>query len=245
MLRKMWLVVGMLLVALGLVTSLAYADAGDPVRGQHLWADVKLCKNCHGLQGEGAYAGPRAGDGKSLADWIIQVRTPRANMPHFNDAQVSDQEIADMWEYMQTLAKPTSFTPKTYTPGPGDSEGLVLVNQKRCVACHGDFTPVLKFRFVAQNRTTIDAATVIKQLRTPGNSMPSFAAAQVTDEQAAQIAAYLQVRLDEVSATSGSAPTTLPVAGAERPFSPWPLVLMIVGGIMLAIGLAARAWRKA
>ena len=104
---------------------------------------------------------------------------------------------------------------------------------------------MLKFRFVAQNCTTIDAATVIKQLRTPAKNMPSFAAAQVTDEQAAQIATYLQVRLDEVRASSGAAPTTLPVTGGERPFSPWPLVLMIAGAIMLAIGLATRAWRKA
>jgi len=235
----------MLLVALGLITGIAFAEAGDPVRGQHLWADVKQCKNCHGLQGEGGYAGPRAGDGKSLADWIKQVRTPRANMPYYNDVQVSDQEIADMWEYMQTLSKPGRFTPIVYTPAPGDSPGLVLVHQKRCVACHGDFTPVLKFRFVAKNRTTIDAATVIKQLRTPAQNMPAFTVAQVTDEQAAQIATYLQVRLDEVSASSGSAPTTLPVAGGERPFSPWPLVLMTAGAIMLATGLITLTRRKA
>ena len=244
MLRKMWLLLGTLLVALGMVTSIAYADAGDPVRGEHLWADVKLCKACHGPHGEGLYAGPRAGDGKSLADWIKQVRTPRANMPSFNDVQVSDQDIADMWEYAQTLPKPAGFTPKVYTPAPGDSPGLVLVHQMRCVACHGDFTPVLKFRFVAQNRTIVDAATVIKQLRTPAKSMPAFSATQVTDEEAAQIAAYLQVRLNEVSASS-AVPTTLPVAGGEQPSSPWPLVLMIAGASMLATGLAVRIRRKA
>jgi mono/diheme cytochrome c family protein len=244
MLWKMWFLLGTLLVALGMVTSIAYADAGDPARGEHLWVDVQLCKACHGLQGEGLYAAPRAGDGKSLADWIKQVRTPRANMPSFNAAQVSDQEIADMWEYMQTLPKPAGFTPKVFSPAPGDSPGLVLVNQKRCVACHGDFTSVLKFRFVAQNRTVVDAATVIRQLRAPAKNMPAFSATQVTDEEAAQIAAYLQVRLDEVSA-SGAAPTTLPVTGGERPSAPWPLALLIAGASLLATGLAVRIRRKA
>ena len=244
MLRKIWLAVGTLLVALGMVTSIAYADAGDPARGKHLWAEVKLCKNCHGLYGEGAYAGPRAGDGKSLEAWIKQVRTPRANMPRFNDVQVSDQEIADMWEYMQTLSKPTSFTPKTYTPKPGDSAGLILVQQKRCVACHGDYSQMLKFRFVAQNRTVIDAATVIKQLRTPAKNMPAFSAAQVSDEEAAKIAAYLQVRLNEVSAASAP-PTTLPVSGGEQPASAWPVALMIAGASMLVTGLAVRTRRRA
>jgi mono/diheme cytochrome c family protein len=243
MLRKMWLLVGTLLVAFGMVTSVAYADAGDPVRGQQLWVEAKLCKSCHGLHGEGSYAGPRAGDGKSLTDWVKQVRTPRANMPSFNDMQVSDQEIADMWEYMQTLSKPSGFTPIVYTPAPGDSPGLVLTHQKRCVACHGDFSAVLKFRFVAQNRTTIDTATVIKQLRTPAKNMPSFSAAQVTDEQAADIAAYLQVRLNEVSASS-PAPTTLPVTGNEWPASPWPLVLLIAGISMIMTGLVVRTRRK-
>ena len=121
----------------------------------------------------------------------------------------------------------------------------MLVNQKRCVACHGDYAQTLKFRFVARNRTTIDAATVIKQLRTPAQNMPSFRATQVSDEQAAQIAAYLQTRLDEVrAASSASAPTTLPVSGAEKPFSPWSALLLVVGLTMVVIGLAHR-WRKA
>ena len=240
MFRRLWFAFASVLIMLGLITGVAFAQAGDVERGKKLWTEVKLCKNCHGANGEGFYAGPRAGDGKSLAAWITQVRTPRANMPHFNDAQVSDQEIADMWEYMQTLTKPASFTPKQYELQANASEGQKLMAQKRCVACHGDFAQMLKFRFVAQNRTVIDAAMVIKQLRTPAKNMPSFSAAQVSDEQAAQIAAFLQTQLNTVSA----APTTLPVSGGEQSASPWPIVMIIVGLVMLGVGALPSARRK-
>jgi mono/diheme cytochrome c family protein len=239
----MWFAVASLLVMLGLFTSSAYAQAGDVARGQQLWQDEKLCKNCHGGNGEGLYAAPRAGDGKSLEDWIDQVRTPRANMPYFSDVQVSDQEIADMWEYMQTLPKPASFTPKQYTPGPNDHPGLVLVNQKRCVACHGDYTQTLTFRFVMQNRDVIDAATVIKQLRTPAQHMPAYSVEQVSDEEAADIADYLQIRLNEVSAAP--APSTLPVTGSESAVSTWPLIMMLFGLAMLGIGALSQVRHKA
>jgi mono/diheme cytochrome c family protein len=243
MFRKIWVALASILVMLGLVTSIAYADAGDSVRGQHLWADVKLCKNCHGLNGEGKLAGPRAGDGKSLAAWITQVRTPRANMPSFSDVQVSDQEIADMWEYMQSLPNPTfKFTP--YVPGPNDPAGLTLINEKRCVACHGDYSQTLKFRFVAKNRDVIDAATVIKQLRTPAQNMPSFSSAQVSDEQAAQIAAYLQTRLNDVK-TAAPVPSTLPVTGGEPQALPWSFILIVVGLAMLGAGTLPLLRRKA
>ena len=243
MFRRLWFACASVLIMLGLIAGVAFAQAGDVDRGKKLWTEVKLCKSCHGANGEGLYAAPRAGDGKSLDQWITQVRTPRANMPHFNDAQVSDQEIADMWEYMQSLPKPASFTPKVYTPGPNDHPGLVLINQKRCVACHGDYAQTLKFRFVAQNRTVIDAATVIKQLRTPAQNMPSFSATQVSDEQAAQIAEYLQTQLDaQLAATK--APTTLPVSGGGQPASPWPIVMIVVGLLMLVVGALPLARRK-
>ena len=243
MLRKIWYIVAVVMIMLGLVTSVASADAGDAARGKHLWQDVKFCKNCHGLNGEGAFAGPRAGDGKSLDAWITQVRTPRANMPHFTDVQVSDQEIADMWEYMQTLTKPTFFTPKQYELSANASAGEKLTADKRCVACHGDYSGTLKFRFVAKGRTTIDAAVVIKQLRTPAQNMPAFSATQVTDDQAAQIAAYLQTRLDAVASASGvaAAPNTLPATGGAQPVSSLPLTLVLIGVAMLGAGVLSKS----
>ncbi len=246
MLRKIWYGAAVVMIMLGMMTSVASADVGDAARGKVLW-EAKLCKNCHGANGEGAYAGPRAGDGKSADEWVKQVRTPRANMPAFNDVQVSDQEIADMWTYIQTQPKPASFAPKQFPLSANASAGEQLVAQKRCVACHGDYSGTLRFRFVTQGRTTIDTATVLKQLRTPAQNMPMFSAEQVTDEQAAQIAAYLQTRLDAVAAagSTASAPNTLPVSGGSQSASTLPWVLVLIGVAMLGAGVLSKSKRAA
>ncbi|NTU64978.1 MAG: cytochrome c, partial [Chloroflexi bacterium] len=61
MFRKVWFSVASVLIMLGLLTGVAFAQAGDVDRGKQLWAEAKLCKNCHGLNGVGGLAGPRAG----------------------------------------------------------------------------------------------------------------------------------------------------------------------------------------
>jgi len=237
MLRKAWFVVATILVLLGLVTGVAFAQAGDVDRGKKLWSEVKLCKNCHGANGEGGLAGPRAGDGRSLEAWIAQLRTPRANMPAYNDVKVSDQEVADMWQYMQSLPKPAAFTPTKFELPANASEGLQLMAQKRCVACHGDGAQFVKFVFTANNRT-VDSAGMIKQLRTPAKNMPMYSAAQVTDEQAGQIAAYLQ-------SLNTAAPTTLPVSGGEQSIPVWSIIMLMAGLIMLLGGAFTVERRKA
>lgn len=174
-----------------LAAGLAVAQiTGDPAAGQEAWSNTN-CKNCHGDAGEGKYAGPRAGDGKTVEEWITQVRTPRSRMPAYSEKQISDQMLANMNAYMQTLSKPESFSPIRYEAQPDDSAGKVLFNDKRCVACHGDGVGFVQRRFVA-NGVEVTADGVISQLRAPAEWMPMYSAGQVSDEEAGQIAEYLQ-----------------------------------------------------
>jgi mono/diheme cytochrome c family protein len=217
-----------LLLAFGAATALAQGT-GDPARGKTLWEN-SLCKNCHGAAGEGKYAGPRAGDGKTAAEWIAQVRTPRANMPSFSAAQISDQDITDMNAYMQTLTAPASFRPITYTPAEGDMPGKVVFHQKRCVACHGeDPKAFLKGRFTDQNRE-VTTEVILQQLRTPFRSMPAFSPTQVTDEQAGQIAEYLKSLLTPA--------TMLPKTGGQVDWGGVPWLLALGGLALLGGGVA-------
>ena len=192
MFRRALFVASVLTLGFVLAAGTALAQgSGDPVKGKTLW-EAKNCKSCHGPNGEGKYAGPRAGDGKTAADWIKQARTPRQNMPAYDEKHISDQDLTDMTAYMQTVAKPASFTPVAYTPAANDLPGKVLFNQKRCVACHGaDPSGFVKSRFTDKGRT-VAAADVIKQLRTPAQNMPMFSATQVSDAEAGQIAEYLK-----------------------------------------------------
>jgi mono/diheme cytochrome c family protein len=237
MFRKGWFAMATALILAGLVSGAVFAQTtGDAARGQEVWQQA-ICKNCHGANGEGAFAAPRAGDGKTAEEWIRQVRAPRANMPTFSEAQIGDQAIADMNAYMQTLTKPASFTPQQF-PLPADAHsGLTLMAQKRCVACHGDGVQFVQMRFVSQGRAVTTEA-VIKQLRTPAEFMPSFSATQVTDEQAGQIADYLK-------SLTTAAPATLPKSGGESSVSGWSILMLLSGLAMLLIGAFTLARRKA
>ncbi|MCU0501894.1 MAG: cytochrome c, partial [Anaerolineae bacterium] len=154
------MVVILVLSALFAMT-VAAQGAGDPAAGKTAWAQ-RPCKSCHGDNGEGKYAGPLAGTTRTSAEWITQVHTPRANMPAYTTAQISDTVITDMWAYMKTLTKPASFTPVSTTVPAGALPGHQLTVDKRCVACHGNVQAFVKSRFVDQNReVTTDA--ILKQ----------------------------------------------------------------------------------
>jgi len=205
---KRILVVMIVLLVLSALFAMTVAaqGTGDPANGKAQWAQ-RACKNCHGTDGEGKYAAPLAGTTRTSAEWITQVHTPRANMPAFTTAQISDTVITDLWAYIKTLTKPASFTPMSTTVPAGALPGHQLTVDKRCVACHGDFKAFVKTRFIDQNReVTTDA--VLKQLRTPAKNMPMFGAAQVTDAQAAQIADFVKAQAVAVKAAAVVTPTT-------------------------------------
>lgn len=239
--RKLLWVSILCALTLALMASTALAQGGgDPAKGKTLWAQNN-CKNCHGDNGEGKYAGVRAGDGKMAADYIKQARTPRANMPAYTAAQLSDADLTDMWAYMQTLAKPAAFTRTAVPTEAGEPEGKTLLGQKNCVACHGNFAAgMVKTRFVDQNRE-VTAEAVLKQLRTPAKMMPAFSATQVTDAQATTIAAFLktQAAAAKAAAAPAPAPAALPKTGAP---------LAALAGVALAVlaaGIAMRGRRQA
>jgi mono/diheme cytochrome c family protein len=249
-----------LLLMAVMAATVAAQGTGDPVNGKAQWA-ARNCKSCHGDNGEGKYAGPRAGDGKTAADWIKQVRTPLANMPAFSTTQISDTIITDLWAYMQTLPKPASFTPVTTAVTASDPPGRLVMVAKLCVACHGNVQAFVKARFVDQNRD-VTTDVVLKQLRTPARFMPTFNATQVTDAQAAQVADFLKAQVTAVKAsapvttTQAITPTATPQPAAPAAATPAPatmpkiggeLSLLVLGGLLLlglGAGLAIRRRRR-
>jgi mono/diheme cytochrome c family protein len=246
MLRKVFAISVFLVLMLALMTGAALAqDGGDPVKGKTLW-EANVCKKRHGPNGEGKYAGP--GHYQDSGRGHQASRTPRQNMQTFDVIHVRCRRT-DIWAYMQTLPKPASFTPVSYTPAANDLPGKVLFNQKRCVACHGaDPSGFVKARFTDRGRT-VTAADVIKQLRTPFQRMPMFSTTQVSDEQAGQIADYYRsLQPATVPAAAAPAapapaatPAALPTAGGQSPWAALPWMLIAAGVAMLGIGVGRLA----
>jgi mono/diheme cytochrome c family protein len=80
---------------------------GDPVNGKAVFTFGNTsCTNCHGVDGVGGWGPDLAGKNISYAQAVRAIRLPIWRMPAFAPSQLTDQEIADMVAYWNTL-KPT------------------------------------------------------------------------------------------------------------------------------------------
>jgi mono/diheme cytochrome c family protein len=74
------------------------------------------CYECHGREGQGAAqaSGPRIGPPQRfIRPFIKYVRQPTGQMPPFTTEVISDQELADIYAYLQSrpTAKPSRDIP--------------------------------------------------------------------------------------------------------------------------------------
>ena len=99
-------------IVLGATTALFASGAftqsptGSAARGGKAYVD-KMCYTCHGYSGQGGDrgTGPRiAPDVWPYDAFAQQVRRPRADMPRYPPAMVSDQELADMYAFLASIA---------------------------------------------------------------------------------------------------------------------------------------------
>jgi len=88
------------------------APQGSVDSGKKLY-DVVGCYQCHNRMAQGAGAtGPKlAPDPLPWQAFMNQVRHPRYEMPPYEAAIVTDQQVADIYAFLQTIPKPAD--PKT------------------------------------------------------------------------------------------------------------------------------------
>jgi len=89
------------------------APKGDAAHGRQVYVAAG-CYQCHGYQGTTAGPGPRLAPGPDPYDEFRgQLRHPRARMPIYPASLLSDQDVADIYAYMQAQpkAKPLSDIP--------------------------------------------------------------------------------------------------------------------------------------
>jgi mono/diheme cytochrome c family protein len=237
--RKLVLPVVLLVAALmAFFPAVAGAEPpADAANGQRVW-QTKLCMNCHGANGEGKYAGPLAGTARTAQEAIAQVRSPRMQMPMFNAQQITDQEITDIIDYMKTLQRPASFQPQRVDVPANAPQGQTLFAQKRCYACHGDFSMTAGF-IVQSGRRTLTDAQVEGKIRAGQGMMPRFSEQQVSQAEAQAIAAYLR---PIVEARAAGTPAQLPTTGADP--SVLTAALSLLGLVSVAAGMALRRARR-
>jgi mono/diheme cytochrome c family protein len=157
------------------------------------------CVACHGAQGQGTAMGIQiAPPPFELPALITYVRQPTGKMPPFASGAVSDQQLADIYAFLKSVAPPPSAG-ETLT-GNGDN-GKKLFAAYGCYECHG--------RQGAGASTgprigppAITLAAVLRYVRAPSGQMPPYTTKVVSDQDLTDIYTYLKSLPPPPSASS-------------------------------------------
>jgi mono/diheme cytochrome c family protein len=90
----------------------ANAPAGNADAGKRIY-NKDGCYQCHGREGQGSsMTGPRIGPNPIPYEaFSAYVRRPLREMPPYTTKVVTDQEMADMYAFLQSRAQPPATIP--------------------------------------------------------------------------------------------------------------------------------------
>ena len=84
---------------------------GDAANGRRIYLAVG-CFTCHGRSGQGgAYTGPAPILARTALPFVgfkALIRDPSNDMPAYSDAVLTDQDIADVYAFLESLPGPRS-----------------------------------------------------------------------------------------------------------------------------------------
>jgi len=81
------------------------APKGDAARGKKIFV-TDGCWQCHGYQGQGSNAGPKLAPNPLPFEAVShQLRKPRGTMPVYTHVTTPDQDVADIYAYLQSMPK--------------------------------------------------------------------------------------------------------------------------------------------
>jgi len=105
--QRIWLLAAAFVI--GSVATVQAQDAppGDATNGKRVYL-ADGCFTCHGRAGQGgAYNGPApilAKTAMPFEGFKMQIRNPSNDMPAYSEAVMSDQQIADIYAFVQSLS---------------------------------------------------------------------------------------------------------------------------------------------
>jgi mono/diheme cytochrome c family protein len=163
------------------------ASAATIANGKRVF-EAAGCVACHGAQGQGTTLAPQiAPPPMQLAAVVAYVRQPTGKMPPVPAVTASDQQLADVYAFLQSVA-PASTGESL--KGNADN-GKRLFVAYGCYECHG--------RQGAGASTgarigppAISLAAVLRYVRAPTGQMPPYTAKVVSDQDLTDIYTYLK-----------------------------------------------------
>ena len=147
------------------------------------------CAACHGTEGQGTATAPAISPPPlALPDLIHYVRQPTGKMPPVSETMAPDSQLADIYEFLKSAAPKSSAADEWK----GNVEnGKKLFTTDGCYECHGrqgqggGAAPRI-------GPPAISVAMAIRYIRQPTGQMPPYTVKVVSDQELADILAYLK-----------------------------------------------------
>ena len=153
------------------------------------------CEACHGALGRGTAAGPSlAASVLPIKDFIAYVRKPSGTMPAHSPQIVSDTTLTDIYAFVhQRQAGQPAAAPAAAPPGRVEA-GAKLYGTVGCYQCHSNEGQggVQGPRI---GPSPIPFARFSSYIRNPTGDMPPYTAAVLSNQDLADIYAFLSARV--------------------------------------------------
>jgi ubiquinol-cytochrome c reductase cytochrome c subunit len=100
---------GLAAVAAGLLIGQGAAFGASAEKGKTAYMQFG-CWGCHGTVGQGGVTGPKlAPDPLPAEAFTAFVRTTNRALPPYREAVLSNEDLADIYAYLQSLPKPADY----------------------------------------------------------------------------------------------------------------------------------------
>ena len=103
--RTFGVCVGLAAMAAGLALGQGHAAAADAVRGKLLFTQKYGCYECHGTEGQGSpVTGPKLAPNPIAFEALSTfIRNSNGPMPPFREAILPNDDLADIYAYLQSI----------------------------------------------------------------------------------------------------------------------------------------------
>ena len=165
-------------------------SAGNAQKGKDAFA-AHMCATCHGPEGQGAVGPALAPPPRPFPDFSRYVRQPAGKMPPFTPQALPDTDLADIYAFLQSAnpAPPSNLSGLT-----GNAQnGNRIYAADGCYECHGRVgqgSQQTGGPRVGPPALTIDAFA--RYSRAPTGNMPPYTSKVVSDQDIADIYAFLK-----------------------------------------------------
>lgn len=164
------------------------AAASDAQSGKRVFTSAG-CVACHGAQGQGTSLAPQISPPPvELPELIAYVRRPTGKMPPVPASTASDQDLANVYAFLKSVA-PASIASESLKGNADNGKRLFLAYG--CYQCHG-YQGAGAAIAPRIGPPPISFAALLRYVRAPTGQMPPYTVKVASDQDFADIYAYLK-----------------------------------------------------